>query len=98
MTKKTIIYKIKEIISEWGSLNTSELEIDSPVHKFMNKDNYALIEAFNLDDVCATEYVHETVVGEQDIMYETLDVDTLSDILTALENYVVEMNKLTNEK
>jgi predicted nucleic acid-binding OB-fold protein len=92
--KEIIISKIKRIIEEFGSFSVADVEHESsPVVNSIGKDSFVLAERFNSSDVDVVHYVHETVVSEDSIDYEDLPTDTLEDILSIAENYVVDMDK-----
>ena len=94
MQKKTLIKKIKETIAEMGYLTTADLELSSsPMYKSINKDHHALVEGFGLNDVKVNVYVHETETDSFDVSYEKLEKDTLEEIYSNLENYMVDFDK-----
>lgn len=96
--KEKLIEKIRTIIKEWGSFDTSDVQAtSSPVYNTMGKDSSALIERFNLDDVDIVMYVHETETGEDSVEYDKLDTDTLEEILELAKEYK-EIMKNTMDK
>ena len=90
-SKTQKISRIKEIIAEWGSTSTAELEADhSPCisSSGTNKMNVSvLVERFNYEDVGIFTYNNETEVAEDDQPYEALSEDVIDEILDLLEDY-----------
>ena len=93
MTKEQIIQKIRDIIKKHGSISPSEVSGSSPIIKTIGNDHQQLAEKFNLDDVDAITYVHETEVDEDFIEYEDLSEDLLEEILNLVEDYKVAYDK-----
>jgi len=97
MDRAKTITRIKEIISNWGSTTSCELELDcSPCLNSIGngKNNVSqLIEHFNAEDVTAVTYHDELELGEEDIKYEDLDDITLNEIAGILEVYDLKMEK-----
>ena len=96
-SKEQKISRIKEIIAEWGSTTTAELEADcSPCvsSSGTNKMNVStLVESFYSDSVELVTYNNETVISYDDASYEDLQEDVIDDILELLEEYDAEQEK-----
>ena len=91
MQKRTIIKKIKAIISEWGSFTVADIQANSsPVIKTLGKDTCQLAERFELHKVEAILYVHENETDSNYISYENLDKDVLEEILSLAEDWDAE--------
>ena len=97
MNREKMIQRIKEIIGNWGSTTTYELELDhSPCLSSIGngKNNVSqLIEHFNAEDVTAVTYHDQLELGEEDIKYEDLDDDILDEVAGILEIYDLKMRK-----
>ena len=97
MQKRTIIKKIKAIITEWGGFTCADVEAtSSPVIKTLGKDTCQLAERFEKDKVKAVIYVHDSETGEDYIAYEDLDKDVLEEILFLAEQW--DTDNLKTEK
>jgi hypothetical protein len=93
MQKRTIIKRIKSIISEYGSFSVAEVEGESsPLINSMGKDSYVLAERFD-SSVTGVTYVHETETDENKYEYEDLSKDTLEEILYLAELYETDQEK-----
>lgn len=95
-TRKEKITEINRILREWGGTNVGELECDSPVYNSMGKNNFALVERFNVDDVDINHYVHDTFVDDFSVPYEDLPDSTLDDVFAIIEEYAVDMERTFN--
>lgn len=94
MTKSEKIAKIKKIISEWGSVNSAELQLDSsPCYNSAGENTCALIEQFYVDNVEVVVYVHENEVDSFNVAYEDLDGDTIDEISEIIEGYEKAMSE-----
>jgi hypothetical protein len=97
MNRLKTITRIKEIIGNWGSTTSCELELDcSPCLNSIGngKNNVSqLVEYFNADDVTAVTYQDELELGDEDIKYEDLDDAILNEIAGILEIYDLKMIK-----
>jgi len=97
MNRLKTITRIKEIIGNWGSTTSGELELDcSPCLNSIGngKNNVSqLVEYFNADDVTAVTYQDELELGDEDIKYEDLDDAILNEIAGILEIYDLKMIK-----
>ena len=88
MQKRTIIKKIKAIITEWGGFTCADVEAtSSPVIKTLGKDTCQLAERFDLYTVEAVLYVHDNETDTEHIKYEDLDKDTLEEILYLAQDW-----------
>lgn len=90
-SKTTKILRIKEIIREWGSTTTAELEADSSPcisSNGTNKMNVStLVEGFYQNDVNIVTYNNETEIADDTIPYEDLTEEVIDEILYLLEDY-----------
>ncbi len=90
-TKTQKISRIKEIIREWGSTTTAELEADSSPcisSSGTNRMNVStLVEGFYQNDVNIVTYNNETEIADDTIPYEDLTEEVIDDILNLLEDY-----------
>ena len=103
MKKADLISGIKKITNEYGWLNSRDLELDSDVmYNSIGKDHYQLIDQFERNCVCVTEYISEMVVGTFNVDYADLSGKILLEIYRILrhaELYNIEMligNKQSN--
>jgi len=97
MSKKEDISYIKRIIADYGSFSVGDLEGEnSPIVNSLGKDNFQLAERFSLDDVTVITYVHETEVDQNDVDYEDLPEDTISEIVRLAEDY--EADQIRTQK
>ena len=100
MNKKEKIERIHQIMDEWGSTTSGELELESSpcINSIGNgKNNVSqLVEYFYRNYVTTITYHDEHELGENDIFYEDLSDDILDEILNILEEYDVSMTKLMN--
>jgi hypothetical protein len=86
--KRTLIKKIRAIISEWGGFSTADVQAtSSPVIKTLGKDSCQLAERFELYKVEAVIYVHENETDTDYIKYEDLDRDVLEEILYLAQDW-----------
>jgi hypothetical protein len=93
MAKKRDIKKIKKILSEWGSTSVGELQTESSPIVFSVGGVSVLAERFNVDNVGVTVYNNDEEIEADNMEYEDLSDDTISDILYILEDYDVDMFK-----
>ena len=94
MNKEESIARIKEIIGNWGSTNTSERECDhSPIIDSLGENVCALVENFNYSDVGVIIYHDEIEIDSYDVPYEELDGEVIDEILGIIEDYDVDMEK-----
>ena len=92
--KKTIIKKIKAIISNVGYTTTADMESgSSPVHRSVGKDHFELAEGF-AEKVKIVEYIGEMKITDYELEYEDLDKDTLENILYELETYKALLTRI----
>ena len=95
--KDEIISQIKEIIKEWGSFTTADVQAESsPLINSVSKNSFQLAERFNVDGVEAVTYVYDNVTDNDFIPYEDLDEDVLEEILMLAEDYEIGMDKTMN--
>lgn len=93
MENQIIIKKIKEIIETFGSFTTADLEAEvSPCIDSIGDGSYKLLEEFNVDDVRADSYEQDENTSQAYIGYDTIETDTLKDILNLAELWA-EKNK-----
>lgn len=97
MTKQEQISEIKRIINEWGSVTSSELELESSpcVNSIGNSigNISQLVEHFYSDGVEAVTYHDEIELGEEYIYYENLNENTIDEIYHIIEQYELSMIK-----
>lgn len=87
-TKKELITEIKEIISEYGSFTTGEIQAScSPSVPNQKGNLYHLIERFNLLDVEVDVYDDEIEVDNYTLTYDELEIETLEYILELAQAY-----------
>jgi len=87
--KKELITEIKEIISEYGSFGTGEVQASYSPSVPNQKGNLThLIEYFNQDDVDVEVYGgSEQVLDNYNLTYEELDQENLEYILELAQAY-----------
>ena len=86
--KKEVIEQIKEIISEYGSFSTGEVQASYSPSVPNQKGNLDhLIERFNLLDVEVDVYDDEVEVDNYTLTYDDLDEETLEYILELAQVY-----------
>lgn len=99
MSREIEIKRIKAIIKEWGTTTACELSLgSSPCINSIGsgKNNVSqLVERFNSESVTAVTYHDQTELGEEEIAYEDLSDDILSEVVDILEVY---NNNRKNEK
>lgn len=92
MKKKKMIKKIKEVISEWGSTSSGELESSLCVNSIGNFTQLA--ERYNLNDVVVIAYDEDgNELDETDVPYENLSKETIAEIYELITEYEVSMQK-----
>ena len=88
MNKATIITEIKNIIAEWGSFNTAEVNAESsPCITTLGQHTCQLAESFSAHKVEAVTYVHENETATDYIPYENLKMDVLKEIQKLAKDY-----------
>lgn len=86
--KKELIAEIKEIISEYGSFGTGEVQASYSPSVPNQKGNLVhLVEYFNQDDVDVEVYDDEIEVDSYTLTYEELDQENLEYILELAQAY-----------
>jgi len=89
------IDRIVEILSEWGEITTSELELESsPVYNNLTGKICTLVEEFTEDYVRVVTYDDDIDINEYDVPYEDLSDDLIDEIYEIIDQYDVEQNKL----
>lgn len=87
-TKTDLISEIKEIIENYGSFTTGEVEASySPTVQGQKGNLTHLIERFNLLDVEVEVYNDEVEVDNYTLTYEDFDEETLTYILELAQAY-----------
>lgn len=87
------INEIKNIINNWGAFSISDIELQaSPVYNSISKDNFQLVERFDINGVDVITYIHETVVNEEIVEYENLSDELIDKILLITRFYDEQMN------
>lgn len=88
MTKKTIINKIKKIITDFGTFTTADVQAESsPCTGSLGRNTVQLAESFYHDKIEAVTYVHDNEESSDYINYEDLKKDVLEEILYLAEQY-----------
>jgi len=87
--KKELIIEIKEIISDYGSFGTGEVQASYSPSVDNQKGNLThLIERFNLNDVEVEVYgSSEQIIDDYNLTYEELELHTLEYILELAQAY-----------
>jgi hypothetical protein len=95
--KENLIQKIKQVIGDWGSVNSVELiSMGSQSNSIcINSigNVFQLIESFNYDDVTTITYHDEVALQEMYIPYEDLNEDVLQEISEVMDEYDHYMKK-----
>ena len=87
---RDFINKIKNIINQDGVFTTKDVQAEtSPVYKTFKKGSFALIESFNKEDVEVVFYIKDEECDRDEFEYETLDNETLEEILKLAEDWSV---------
>jgi len=101
MQKRTIIKRIRTIITEWGSFSSGEVEGSlgeaySPCVNSMG-NLVALAEYFNLNEVEVNVYDSNSFssdpIDDYTVTYEELSKDVLLEILNIVAAYDVDQHK-----
>lgn len=98
MSKKSDIYKIKRILSEWGGTSTGELQSESSPIIFSLGNVSVLAERFYVDNVEAIVYHNDMEIDSDYMNYEDLNDDVIFQIKEILESYDADMNKTMKER
>ena len=87
--KRELINEIKEIITNYGTFGTGEVQADHSPEVPNQKGNLThLIEKFNLDSVEVEVYGNwENSIDNYTLTYKELDVETLEYILELAQNW-----------
>jgi hypothetical protein len=93
--KEKFIEYIKEVINEWGAVTSGELQLESdPIVNSMNDgETVELIERFDSDSVSTTIYANDIETNGQDLEYEELDFELISEIYDIISGYEIDMQK-----
>lgn len=96
--KAELIEKIQDIIKEWGSFSTFDINADSDVSIPVIGNHIHLANIFNFDTVNVEVYEDggDNEIDSYDLSYYDMDVETLNEILTYCENW--EADNLQTEK
>lgn len=97
MNKNEKISYIKDCLDTFGGFTTGDVQAESsPLHSSTGKDTNNLIEEFYDGYVRVYSYVHETIVNEFDVTYESLSKDVIDEIYILTQQYV-EQNEINEE-
>ena len=100
MQKKTIIKKIKRVITEWGAFGSGEVPMGNGVSMGTMGDLVAIGEYFNSKtievQVFDTGSMSSDSIHTYEVSYEDLSADILAEILELVEQY--EADQLQTEK
>ena len=97
--KRIILNKIKELLEQTGSLNTSDLEMDhSPMYgQSLGPNVFALAEVFDSDSFGFTVYHGDqeidTFESDYDDVFDNIDIDDLEEILEKIIKYEKTMEE-----
>ena len=98
MQKKTIIKKIKRVITEWGAFGCGEVPMGNGVTINSMGDLVAIGEYFNSKtgevEVFDTGSISSDSIHTYEVSYEDLSADILAEILELTEQLASEVGKL----
>jgi hypothetical protein len=98
MQKKTIIKKIKRVITEWGAFGCGEVPMGNGVTINSMGDLVAIGEYFNSKtvwvEVFDTGSSSSDSIHTYEVSYEDLSADILAEILELVVQYASEVGKL----
>jgi len=91
---KGLITQIQTLLSELDYPSMSEIGAQPPIIFERGGENrFSAIENFYQYDVAVVTYVNNILVEDFEVDYEDLSEDILTEILTVLKNYKVELEK-----
>jgi predicted nucleotide-binding protein (sugar kinase/HSP70/actin superfamily) len=97
MKKEKVIKKIQQVLDDLGirSINVHELDTESSINigDLANGDITECVETIRYDDVSTTVYHNGNELDWSDKDYRDLKLETLEEILEALEYYKIGFDK-----
>jgi hypothetical protein len=97
MKKEKLIKKIQQLLDDLGAreLQVTELDTDSPIIMgvLANGDVFESIETLRYDDASTTVYHNGNEIDWSDILYRDLSIETLEQIVEALQYYKIGVDK-----
>jgi len=97
MKKEKLIKKIQQLLDDLGtrSINVHELDTESSINigDLANGDITECVETLRYDDVSTTVYHNGNEIEWGDKDYQDLKLETLEEILEALQYYKIGFDK-----
>jgi hypothetical protein len=97
MKKEKLIKKIQQLLDDLGTreLQVTELDTDSQIIMgvLANGDVFESIETIRYDDASTTVYHNGNEIEWSDILYRDLSIETLEQIVEALQYYKIGVDK-----
>lgn len=97
MKKEKLIKKIQQLLDDLGTkeLQVTELDTDSQiiVGVLSNGDVFESVETIRYDDASTTVYHNGNEIEWSDILYRDLPLETLEEIVEALQYYKIGVDK-----
>lgn len=97
MKKEKVIKKIQQVLDDLGTkeLQVHELDTESSINvgDLANGDITECVETLRYDDVSTTVYHNGNEIEWSDKDYRDLTLDTLEEILEALQYYKIGVDK-----
>jgi hypothetical protein len=97
MKKEKLIKKIQQLLDDLGTreLQVTELDTDSQIIMgvLANGDVFESIETIRYDDASTTVYHNGNEIEWSDILYRDLPLETLEEIVEALQYYKIGVDK-----
>ena len=97
MKKEKLIKKIQQLLDDLGTreLQVTELDTDSQIIMgvLANGDVFESIETIRYDDASTTVYHNGNEIEWSDILYRDLPLETLEQIVEALQYYKIGVDK-----
>lgn len=97
MKKEKLIKKIQQLLDDLGTkeLQVTELDTDSQiiVGVLSNGDVFESVETLRYDDASTTVYHNGNEIEWSDILYRDLPLETLEEIVEALQYYKIGVDK-----
>ena len=94
-TKEEKIDIINTIIDIWGSINTSQLDLNQPIQiSSVGNDKYSIslhISEYHINYVIIISYSDNNILGQEKMNYLDLPDTVIDNILTALIMYDAKM-------
>jgi hypothetical protein len=97
MKKEKLIKKIQQMLDDLGTkeLQVTELDTDSQIimGASANGDVFESVETLRYDDASTTVYHNGNEIEWSDILYRDLPLETLEEIVEALQYYKIGVDK-----